>query len=627
MAGITGVMNMKLAARPSSGRHSRGCRPAVVPSAGKQMLLVRRHPPGSASWPTRATGGGGGGVPAGATAADSSGQAKEEEEEDRASRNTSSFEPSIWGDFFLTYSSPLATSSAQKARMVHRAEQLKEQVAKLIAASGACSLYHRIHLVDALERLCLDYLFEDEINDMVTQIHNVDVSGCDLQTVAMWFYLLRNHGYRVSSDVVFAKFRDEQGGFAANNPRDLLNLYNAACLRTHGETILDEAASFTSKCLKSLAPYTYMEASLASEIKRALEIPLPRSVRIYGAKSRIAEYGKQTEANELVLELAKLNYNLVQLQHQEELKIITRWWNDLELRTRLSFARDRVVECYFWMVGVYFEPSYSRARVILSKVLAIVSLLDDTYDVYGTSQECELFTKCIESWDPAATGGRLPGNMKFIFAKILDTCQSFEDELAPDEKYRMHYLKTFIIDLVRAYNEEVKWREQGYVPATVEEHLQVSARSGGCHLLSCTSFVGMGDVADQEAFEWVRGVPKIVKALCIILRLSDDLKSYEREKMNSHVASTMESCMKEHQVPLEVARVKIQETIDETWKDFNEEWLNLNTNSHLPRELLERIFNLTRTMVYIYQQDDAYTNCHVIKDTINSLFVEPVSIT
>jgi hypothetical protein len=97
--------------------------------------------------------------------------------------------------------------------------------------------------------------------------------------------------------------------------------------------------------------------------------------------------------------------------------------------------------------------------------------------------------------------------------------------------------------------------------------------------------------------------------------------------MNSHVASTMESCMKEHQVPLEVARVKIQETIDETWKDFNEEWLNLNTNSHLPRELLERIFNLTRTMVYIYQQDDAYTNCHVIKDTINSLFVEPVSIT
>ncbi|CAD6342586.1 unnamed protein product [Miscanthus lutarioriparius] len=390
------------------------------------------------------------------------------------------FQPSIWGDLFLTYSSPLATSSTQKAWMVHRAEQLKEQVAKLIAASIACSLYHRIHLIDVLERLCLDHLFEDEINDMLTRISNVNVCGCDLQTVAMWFYLLRKHGYRVSSDV-FAKFRDEQGCFAANNARDLLNLYNAACLRTHGEIILDEAISFTTKCLKSVAPN--METSLASEIKRVLEIPLPRSVRIYEAKSHIAEYGK--------------------------------------LQSRLSFARDRVVECYFWMVGVYFEPIYSRARVILSKVLAIVSLLDDTYDVYGTSQECELFTKCIESWDTAVTGG-LPENMKFIFGKILDTCQSIEDELAPEEKYRMPYLKIFIVDLVRAYNKEVKWREEGYVPATVEEHLQVSSRSGACHLLSCTSFVGMGDVAAQEAFEWVCSVPKIVQALCIILRLSDD---------------------------------------------------------------------------------------------------------
>ena len=121
---------------------------------------------------------------------------------------------------------------------------------------------------------------------------------------------------------VFAKFRDEQGCFAANNPRDLLNLYNAACLRTHGEIILDEAISFTTKCLKSVAPN--METSLASEIKRVLEIPLPRSVRIYEAKSHIAEYGSETEANEMVMELAKLNYNLVQLQHQEELKIITR---------------------------------------------------------------------------------------------------------------------------------------------------------------------------------------------------------------------------------------------------------------------------------------------------------------
>lgn len=87
----------------------------------------------------------------------------------------------------------------QQAWMVRRVEQLKEEVAKLIAASSACSLYRMIHLIDVLERLCLDHLFQDEINDMLIQISNVDASGCDLQTVAMWFYLLRKHGYRVSS--------------------------------------------------------------------------------------------------------------------------------------------------------------------------------------------------------------------------------------------------------------------------------------------------------------------------------------------------------------------------------------------------------------------------------------------
>jgi hypothetical protein len=85
--------------------------------------------------------------------------------------------------------------------MVHRADQLKEQVAaKLVAASSsACSLHRRIHLIHVLERLCLDHLFEDEISDMLARMNDVDVSGCDLQTVAMWFYLLRKHGYSVSS--------------------------------------------------------------------------------------------------------------------------------------------------------------------------------------------------------------------------------------------------------------------------------------------------------------------------------------------------------------------------------------------------------------------------------------------
>jgi hypothetical protein len=101
-----------------------------------------------------------------------------------------------------------------------------------------------------------------------------------------------------------------------------LSLYNAAHLQTHGETILDEAIVFTRKRLETILPS--LEGSLAREIKCALEIPLPRRVRIYESKYYISTYEKEATVHELVLQLAKLNSNIMQSYHQQELEIITR---------------------------------------------------------------------------------------------------------------------------------------------------------------------------------------------------------------------------------------------------------------------------------------------------------------
>lgn len=68
----------------------------------------------------------------------------------------------------------------------------------------------------------------------------------------------------------------------------------------------------------------------------------------------------------------------------------------MDFRTKLPFARDRIVECYFWILGVYFEPEYSFTRAILTKALTLISIVDDIYDVYGTAEERELFMAAIE---------------------------------------------------------------------------------------------------------------------------------------------------------------------------------------------------------------------------------------
>jgi hypothetical protein len=56
-----------------------------------------------------------------------------------------------------------------------------------------------MQLINVLELVCLDHLFKEEINVILSEIYKTnDVSGSDLQTTALWFYLLRKHGYQVS---------------------------------------------------------------------------------------------------------------------------------------------------------------------------------------------------------------------------------------------------------------------------------------------------------------------------------------------------------------------------------------------------------------------------------------------
>ena len=71
------------------------------------------------------------------------------------------------------------------------------------------------------------------------------------------------------------------------------------------------------------------------------------------------------------------------------------WWKGLDIATNFPFIRDRFVEGYSWILGVYFESHYSIARTFMTKLFAMTSMLDDIYDAYGTHEELEIFTKAI----------------------------------------------------------------------------------------------------------------------------------------------------------------------------------------------------------------------------------------
>nr|XP_009387495.1 PREDICTED: alpha-humulene synthase-like [Musa acuminata subsp. malaccensis] len=310
------------------------------------------------------------------------------------------------------------------------------------------------------------------------------------------------------------------------------------------------------------------------------------------------------------------------LQRERSIEDMVKWWNEIAPSKSLDFARDRLVECYYWTLGIYFEPHYSRARMITAKVFALISIMDDIYDVYSTLEESQQFTEAIQRWDAKAVH-KLPEYMKDYFLKLIHTFEEFETLLALNEKYRLYYLKESMKAVSKAYFEESKWSAPRYVP-TLEEHLQVSLISAANPVLECASFVGMGEIATEEVFKWITSFPKIVQASGIISRIMNDITSHELEQTREHVASTVQCYMKEFGIDVHVTCKKLQGLVDDAWKKINEECLNPTAFSFA---LLERIINYSRMAENINKHIDGYTNSSMrTKEYISLLLVYPIPL-
>jgi len=129
------------------------------------------------------------------------------------------------------------------------------------------------------------------------------------------------HKYATLTDV-FDRFRDERtGSFSeslASDPRGLLSLYNAAHMATPGEQALDEAISFSRRHLASMNGR--LPSPLEEQVSRALDIPLARLPKRLETMRYVVEYGKEEEHDAVLLELARLDFDLVRFLHLRELK-------------------------------------------------------------------------------------------------------------------------------------------------------------------------------------------------------------------------------------------------------------------------------------------------------------------
>ncbi|KAK8464199.1 hypothetical protein PHAVU_011G144200 [Phaseolus vulgaris] len=400
----------------------------------------------------------------------------------------------------------------------------------------------------------------------------------------------------------------------------MLSLYEATGLRCHGEDMLEEAHKFSFEQLMKFIT-TQLSSSHAARVQHSLKQSLRRCLPRLEATYYTSFYEEDPCHDEKLLTFAKLDFNMLQELHLKEVSSLTKWWTkDLNVSTNLPFARDRIVECSFWILGVYFEPQYSRW--ITTKVAALASIIDDLYDAYGTIEELELFTSAIERWDICCLVD-LPKYMQLCYKAILDVYEEIELEIKKQEKvYLMKYVKKEVKRLVQAHMAEARWCHTNHIP-TMEEYMKVRGMSTGYPFLITLSFLCMEDTT-EEVLIWAMNEPIIIAASTTICRIMDDIVGDEFEQQREHVVSSIYCYMKQHKVSRKCAIEELQKLVENAWKDINDACL---IPTQVPMTFLMRAVNYACVIDVLYKDEDNYTNAGgIMKDHIESLLVKKMSL-
>ncbi|CAN0896745.1 (-)-alpha-terpineol synthase, partial [Linum grandiflorum] len=559
-------------------------------------------------------------------------------------RRSGNYEPGMWGVVASSrdrryldgiYTGHISTAQYSNRGcgpvVMRRIEELKKYVkGRLVEGQvgDADVVITRLELIDVVQRLGLSYHFDKEIHNALQEIAAHETSSDCLYACALRFRLLRQARLFVSQDI-FEKFRGDNGEFKprlATDIKGLLALYEASHVWVMGEDIMEDAKAFAFRHLGS-SPIAKPEQStyhdlefcdrstlLSKQVEHALQLPLNWRMQRAETNWFVELYQKMGRHDDIIdrhlLELAELDFNLVQQVHRNELEELTSWWKDLGLKEEMKFARDPLVESFLWAIGMTSHPEMGDCRIVMSKVAILVHIIDDVYDVYGFLDELELFTAAIERWDTSELD-KLPRYMQLCFMALYNTANQMSNRFDLNQREGFNslpYIQKAWSDLCRSYLEEARsYRSER--DQTLEQYLNVAWKSVACDVVLIHGYLSSGraETLSREALDRLtQSDPSLTRLTSIIVRLTNDLASSKGELERGDVVKAVECYMKEEGVSEGVARGYINRLIDETWKMINCDVLFSQRvcngiGFRLPPIYVDLAVNVARTSHYMYR--------------------------
>ncbi|GLJ35262.1 hypothetical protein SUGI_0709600 [Cryptomeria japonica] len=531
--------------------------------------------------------------------------------------------PNLWDDDFIqSLSKPYEAPSYGE-----RAEKLIKDVKDMfnalpVQSSSAEDLYEHLSLVDHVERLGIDRHFQTEIKNALDYVYRYwsdkgigcgrESTHADLNTSALGFKILRLHRYGISSDMLQQFIPKDKNLMHLNSEsneeeiKSILNLFRASLIAFPGEKAMDGAKSFSTTYLKQALP-NINNLNLSREIKFNLEYGwhtnVPRLetrtyLDIYGEDSSWASKTINNTFYEKLLELAKLDFNMIQSVQQKSFK--------------------------FCQAGGCIEPKYSTFRIGFAKLSALVTYLDDIYDTYGTLDELKIFTKAIKRWDLSATEG-LPEFMKVAFKAFDEALRDMAEEAKKTQgRDTLDYACKAWEVYIDAYMKEAEWLAMGYTPS-LGEYLENGKVSAGSRVVTLPPMLTLDAPLSDEILKEIDYPSRFDELLCLTLRLRGDTRTFKAEADRGEVVSCITCYMKDHPGSNEEDALNyLNSLIDERLKELNWEYLKPD---NVPLVSKDNAYNLSKGLQLLYKERDGFSVSSIeTKNLISKIIIEPIPI-
>nr|AGK88259.1 alpha-terpineol [Thymus caespititius] len=539
-------------------------------------------------------------------------------------RRSGNYEPSLWDFNFIQ--SLDNHHPYVKEEQLKREEELIVQVKILLGTK--MEAVKQLELIDDLKNLGLSYFFRDEIKTILTSIYNNSFENKnnqlgDLYFTSLGFRLLRQHGFNVSQDI-FDCFKNEKGSdfdetLIGEDTKATLQLYEASFHLREGENTLELARQISTKYLqKKVDEGSISDGNLSSWIRHSLDLPLHWRIQRLEARWFLDAYAVREDKNPLIFELAKLDFNIIQATQQEELKEVSRGWNDSCLAEKLPFVRDRVVESYFWGVGLFEGHEFGYQRKLTAANTLLISAIDDVYDVYGTLDELRLFTDVFRRWDTESID-QLPYYMQLCYLALYNYVSGVAYDILKDHRRNtIPYLQETWVELVEAYMKEAEWYKSGYTPS-LEEYLTIAKISIASLTILLSVELSLPDsTIDRATFDRRH---KMFYLSATVSRLADDLGTAPSELERGDVPKAIQCYMKDTNASEEEARGHVRFMIGETWKELNTAMAKPE-DCPFTEQVVEATANLGRAAQFIYREGDGHGHFQ-IHQHMGNLFFHP----